>query len=111
MTKHDASPIIKGIARVTPAHARMTRQCGEPSSFVMCNEFGAPMRDPDAYQPPRRRPVVWRFPHGYNPNLMGEVCDRCQRSDRWQGRPIPRQNFTAWTCTCSQTSYPEIPLD
>lgn len=46
---------------------------------------------------PRPLPV-WGFPNHYNPNLMGEVCDRCGQEGSWLPRPIEGQNFTAWTC-------------
>lgn len=61
--------------------------------------------------PRQQPPVVWGFPNHYNPNLMGEVCERC-RASNWLPRLIPGQDFTAWTCTActlppSQTEIPD----
>lgn len=61
---------------------------------------------------PRSIPV-WGFPNSYNPNLMGDRCEICHRFECWVSRPVPGQDFTAWTCAAC-TRLPktnEIPLD
>lgn len=56
---------------------------------------------PDRAPPsPVGRIPVWGFPIGYNPNAMKDACERCRRTDRWQGRAIPGQDCVAWTCQC-----------
>lgn len=49
-----------------------------------------------------RPPPVWGFPRGYNPNLMGDLCDRCGGGD-WLSRELPRPpqppwDGRAWVC-------------
>lgn len=56
---------------------------------------------------PRPLPV-WGFPNGYNPNLMGDVCEVC-RASQWLPRPIPGQDCTAWTCAaCTLLPQPSM---
>lgn len=69
------------------------------------------LREPNAFQPrrPPRRIPVRGFPAPYNPNLMGDPCELCRRSDRWVSRPAGPAYF-AWTCQCCSQPQ-DIPLD
>lgn len=61
-----------------------------------------------------RRPIpVWGFPTGYNPNLMGDRCERCRQNDNWVGRTTQVPDLVAWSCRCfaqqDQQNNSEIP--
>lgn len=59
--------------------------------------------------PPKPFQIVWGFPRGYDPNLMGDACERCRRTDNWEGRAVPGRDFNAWSCRCTAGGQAVIP--
>lgn len=80
-------------------------------SVVLAARQASLVRGIQRRQRRQRIPVVWGFPTGYDPNLMGDRCDVCRHTDSWISQPTKLPNTLAWSCSACPPISKEIPHD